>query len=79
MIQDDELRDLFRIESEEHLQKLDDGLLHLEKAPDDQPRLDEVFREAHSMKGASRMLGVEGVEQLSHLLEDRLGQAKRGE
>lgn len=79
MIQDDELRDLFRIESEEHLQKLDEGLLHLEKVPDDQERLDEVFREAHSMKGASRMLGVEGVEQLSHLLEDRLGQAKRGE
>ncbi|MCR9143049.1 MAG: hybrid sensor histidine kinase/response regulator [bacterium] len=79
MIQDDELRDLFRIESEEHLQKLDEGLLHLEKVPDDQARLDEVFREAHSMKGASRMLGVEGVEQLSHLLEDRLGQAKRGE
>lgn len=79
MIQDDELRDLFRIESEEHLQKLDEGLLHLEKVPGDQAQLDEVFREAHSMKGASRMLGVEGVEQLSHLLEDRLGQAKRGE
>lgn len=79
MIQDDELRDLFRIESEEHLQKLDEGLLRLEKEPGDQPQLDEVFREAHSMKGASRMLGVEGVEQLSHLLEDRLGQAKRGE
>ncbi len=79
MIEDEELRDLFKIESEEHLQKLDEGLLHLEKYPDDQAALDEVFREAHSLKGAARMLGVEDVEQLSHHLEDRLGQAKRHE
>jgi two-component system, chemotaxis family, sensor kinase CheA len=79
MIDDQELRDLFKIESEEHLEKLDLGLLHLEKSPQDAARLDEVFREAHSLKGSSRMLGVDNVEQLAHILEDSLGRARRGE
>ena len=35
MIDDDELRELFELESEDHLQKMDEGLLILEKQPDD--------------------------------------------
>ncbi len=31
MIEDDELRELFRIESEEHIQIIEKGLLELEK------------------------------------------------
>ncbi len=78
MIEDNELRDLFKMECEEHLQNLEEGLLFLEKSPDDQARLKDVFREAHSLKGASRMLGVLDVETLSHRFEDLLGQAKHG-
>ncbi len=33
MIEDQELREVFKIASEEHLQKLDEGFLHLEKNP----------------------------------------------
>ncbi|MEP0760198.1 hybrid sensor histidine kinase/response regulator [Trichocoleus sp. DQ-A2] len=79
MIEDDELRDLFKIASEEHLQKLDDGLLHLEKYPNDEARLEELLREAHSLKGDARMLGVRDVETLTHQLEHILGGVKRGE
>ena len=78
MIDDPELRELFKVESEEHLQLLDEGLLHLEKNPDDAERLHEVFREAHSLKGAARMLGISDVETLSHLIEDILGSASKG-
>ena len=46
MIEDKEFRDLFKIESSEHIQKIEDGLLRLEKEPDNQPVLEEVFREA---------------------------------
>lgn len=52
MIEDQELRALFRTESEEHLHQLEDGLLRLEKNPTDQTTLEEVFRGAHSLKGA---------------------------
>lgn len=79
MIEDQELRDLFKAESDEHLQKLDEGLLHLEKNPDDMETLKTLFREAHSLKGAARMLGVADVEALSHRFEDILGAASKGQ
>lgn len=79
IIEDVELRDIFKTASEEHLQKLEDGLLHLEKHPHDQAMLEEVLREAHTLKGDSRMLGVDTVETLIHQLEDSLGAVKRGE
>lgn len=79
IIADEELRNIFRTASEEHLQKLEDGLLHLEKHPDDQAQLEEVLREAHTLKGDSRMLGVDDVELLIHQLEETLGTVKRGE
>ncbi|MEK7851758.1 MAG: hybrid sensor histidine kinase/response regulator [Deltaproteobacteria bacterium] len=79
MIEDKELRDLFKVESAEHLQALEKGLLRLEKEPGDKATLDEVFREAHSLKGAARMVGVSGVETIAHKLEDILGSAKKGE
>ena len=66
MIEDKERAKLFKAESAEHLAKLDDGLLHLEKNPTDQAILEEVFRESHSMKGAARMLGLPRIESAAH-------------
>lgn len=77
MIADKELRDLFKTESEERLQHLDDGLLRLEKMPADQLLLEELFREAHSLKGAARMLRLTDIQTLAHQLEDTLGMAKK--
>lgn len=77
MIQDATLRALFKAESEEHLQQLDDNLLRLEKSPDDQSLLDEAFREAHSLKGAARMLGLTSVQAWAHKLEEPLNTARR--
>ncbi len=79
MINDSEMRDIFRVESDEHLQALDDGLLRLEKDPLNRTVLEELFREAHSLKGASRMLGLTNIEAVSHRLEDLLGGAHRNE
>ncbi len=77
-IDDDELRDLFRDESDEHLQALEQGLLNLELDPQNQQSLDEVYRAAHSLKGASAMIGVSKVETVVHRFEDILGTARRG-
>jgi len=78
MISDPELRALFAAESEEHLRALDEGLLRLEGAPDDKATLEEVFRHAHSLKGAARMLGLGDIETLAHAFEEALGLAARG-
>ena len=79
MIEDIEMQELFKIESEEHLQLINEGLLHLEKFPEDEKALETVFREAHSLKGSSRMLGLVDIEMLAHRFEDILAQAKKGD
>ncbi|MGG6239502.1 Hpt domain-containing protein, partial [Nodosilinea sp. AN01ver1] len=78
-IDDDELRSLFKSTSEEHLQALDDGLLHLEKHPDDQDVLEALLRDAHSLKGDSTMLGVGDLGKIAHQIEHLLGLVKRNE
>lgn len=77
MIEDEQLRELFRQESTEYLQRLDDGLMQLEYCPGDEAMVEALFRHAHSLKGAAHMLGMESVELLAHSLEDMLNNARR--
>jgi len=79
MIEDQELRDVFKVASQEHLQKLDDGLLYLEQHPGDSAKLEELLRETHSLKGDAGMLAVKNVASLAHQIEHILGGVKRGE
>ena len=78
-IDDDEMRQIFKEVSEERLQKLEEGLLYLEKNALDQAKLNDLLREAHSLKGDANMLGVKDVGTLSHTLEDILGGIKKGD
>ncbi|GIK37747.1 MAG: transcriptional regulator [Chloroflexota bacterium] len=69
----------FKAEQSEHVQKINQGLLALEKnppVPEQQAILKEIFREAHSLKGAARAVGVTIVESLGHALEELLLAAK---
>jgi two-component system chemotaxis sensor kinase CheA len=79
MIEDEELRNLYHISSEERLQQLESGLLHLQKYPDDETTLKELRREAHSLRGDSRGVGVEAVETLAHCVEKILSNIIRQE
>jgi two-component system, chemotaxis family, sensor kinase CheA len=79
MIEDPELRSLFQTECDEHLQRLEEGLLHLESAPQDTSALDTSFRATHSLKGTGRMLEIEPLESIAHRCEDLLGQVRRGQ
>ena len=77
MIEDQELRQLFRVESEEHLDQLEAGLMQLERSPQEGETLQpQLLREAHSLKGAARMLGLSEIELLSHHLEERFRSAR---
>ncbi len=69
MIDDPDLRLMFKVECEERLQNLEQHLLQLEKQPEFAVHLDEVFREAHSLKGLARMLNVKKMEQVAHHFE----------
>lgn len=78
-IDDEELREVFKAASEEHLQNLDQGLLHLEKHPEDRTTLEALMRETHSLKGDANMLGLKDLGTLAHQMEHILGSIKRGE
>lgn len=78
-IEDEELRNTFQAASEEHLQKLEAGLLQLEQNPEDLSGLENLMREAHSLKGDARMLGVKDVATLAHQWEHLLGTIYRQE
>lgn len=74
-----EILSIFKAESEEHLQKLNESLLQLEKEPRRSDLLEEIFREAHSLKGSARMIGFEAVEKISHALEDLFSVMRKGD
>ena len=60
---------LFLDEASEQLASLETGILHLESSPDDET-LQEIFRSAHSLKGASRAMGFAAMADLTHAMED---------
>ncbi len=79
MIEDRELREIYQISGAEHVQNLEAGLLTLEKNPDNTELLQTLLREAHSLKGDSRVIGVKSVEALAHRLEEIIGRIKNGQ
>ena len=72
----DEILNIFRGETEEIVQKLNNNLLQLESNPDNEDLLVYLFRDAHSLKGAARMIGFNNIQRLAHKAEDVLGLAK---
>jgi two-component system, chemotaxis family, sensor kinase CheA len=76
-IEDEELREIYKISCRERLQRLETGLLRLEKHPEDEATLEQLLREAHSLKGDSRSVGVDPVETLIHQIEEVLGAFKQ--
>ena len=74
----DEILNIFSEETEEIIQKLNNNLLRLEEKPNDKELLVFLFRDAHSLKGASRMIGFNNIQRLAHKIEDVLGYAKEG-
>jgi len=67
-----ELIDAFTAECEEFLQSMETNLLAMEAAglKERQAAVKEMFRAAHSIKGAGSMLGFQNVSVAAHTLED---------
>ncbi len=64
--------EMFLEESREHLQSLNDGLLSLEDNPEDLSVLNEIFRNAHTIKGMSATMGYTKIAELTHDMENVL-------
>lgn len=66
-------------EVEEQAQGISAALLQSEADPSGAPaRIEEVFRQAHNLKGSSASMGITELEQLAHALESSLSAVRRG-
>lgn len=72
----DEILKIFQVESEEIISKINNSLLELEKNPNNKDAVLSLFRDAHTIKGASRMVGFNNIQTIAHKMEDILGLAK---
>ena len=72
----EEILNIFREESEEQIQKLNHNLLKLENSPKNGAIISELFRDAHSLKGAARMIGLNDIQSVAHKIEDIFGMAR---
>ncbi len=71
-----EILRIFQIESEEIISRLNANVHDLEKDPKNKDIIFVLFRDAHSLKGAARMIGFNNIQTLAHKIEDVLGMAK---
>jgi len=61
---------IFKAETEEHLTNLDNGLVELEKQPDNIELVRSLNREVHTLKGAARVFGFSEIQDIAHRIED---------
>ncbi len=75
-----QLLQAFRSETEERLASMSSHLLDLEQAAtpaNRAPALEVVYREAHSLKGAARAVGLTGIEQACQAMESLLSDLQK--
>ncbi len=66
----------FKEETDERLQRLDRNFVALETNPEDDDLIAEIFRDAHTLKGSAKMVGLFEINQIGHKMEDVLGKVK---
>lgn len=72
----------FKLEAEENIESVSKLLFALEKAPvfsGNEELFEKLYRSAHSLKGASRAVGIGDVETLCHAFEDVLSAIRNEE
>ncbi|GAB3668792.1 ATP-binding protein [Halopiger thermotolerans] len=65
-------------ESTERITELNNALLTLERNPDDEAAVEDVFRVAHTLKGNCGAAGLESASELAHAIEDLLDAVRGG-
>jgi len=71
--------EIFIEETKEHLLQLNQSLLQLEKNPDDNSILNDIFRVAHTLKGMAGTMGFNNMSRLTHDMENVLQALRNNE
>lgn len=70
--------EIFIEETKEHLQNLNEHLLILEREPENEATINEIFRAAHSLKGMAGTMGYKRMQRLTHDMENVLSEIRNG-
>jgi two-component system, chemotaxis family, sensor kinase CheA len=70
--------EIFIEETKEHLQTLNEQLLILEREPENENTINEIFRAAHSLKGMSGTMGYKRMQRLTHDMENVFSEVRNG-
>ncbi|MBH1942010.1 chemotaxis protein CheA [Mobilitalea sibirica] len=70
--------EIFIEETKEHLQNLNEQLLILEKEPENEGTINEIFRAAHSLKGMAGTMGYKRMQRLTHDMENVFSEVRGG-
>jgi two-component system, chemotaxis family, sensor kinase CheA len=62
----------FRAESEDNLSHMEQHIVALESDPDSEHLLRSIFRVVHTTKGNASCMGLHGITEFTHVLEDLL-------
>ncbi len=65
-------------ESKELIERADQDLVKLEKNPQDQKLLEQIFRTMHTIKGTTAFLGYHKISELTHAAEDVMKDVSKG-
>ena len=75
---DPEMMNDFTINAADIMQALDDNVLKLEQDPTNKETIEEIFRAAHTLKGAAGMFGFRGIERVMHRMENLFDNVRKG-
>lgn len=70
---------VFFEESQEHLDEMEHILMELDLGDPDPEDLNSIFRAAHSIKGGSGIFGFDALTGLTHVMENLLDKARKGQ
>ena len=77
-MREDELKELFLAEAQEQQEQLNRLFTALEKQPQDQKLIEQIFRITHTLKANAAGLGFQDLAAMAHLLEDIFSAVKVG-
>lgn len=69
---------VFFEESQEHLDEMEQLLLHVDVKNPDAEELNSIFRAAHSIKGGSGIFGFDALGGVTHVMESLLDKIRQG-
>jgi len=75
---DSEVLSYFIPEAEEYVERLEASLLRLDKDPQNKELINQLFRNAHTLKGSAYTIGFRSIGDLVHHVEDFMGAVRDG-